>query len=123
MAKIRKAGEESGVGQVVLEFYQGESVSLSCSYLDGVTPINVTDMQATMTFRNPSGTEAVILTLTQDSGIALGNGTIVISLTAEQTALFAVGNATAVFDFKLVDGTTALFLFSGTVNCLRPVTR
>jgi hypothetical protein len=104
---------------------QGATFSLSIVWKDSdEVPVDLTGYSARMQIRPFLVSQDVLLELTNQAGIVLGDdqGTITIEATAEQTE--AIGSRRGVYDLELesADGTVTRLL-QGAVTISREVTR
>lgn len=123
------AGTTSGVkltknlADIDIILYQGKTVNFSVIW-GGESPIDVTGYLARMQARATPASATPFISLTQGSGISVGdtNGLFVISMSATATA--ALAPFEGVYDFEIEDPAGNVYLvMGGKFTCLAEVTK
>jgi hypothetical protein len=104
--------------------FQGADYDQTFSISQGGTALNFTGYTARMQVRNSTDATAILLSLTNGSGIVLGGtaGTIALAITNAQSAAIASGSYA--YDLELVSGGNQVTrLLQGAFNVTGNVTR
>jgi hypothetical protein len=94
-------------GTYDFEIPQGASVSQAFT----ITGYNLTSWTAKLQARTSYESTTAFITLTNGSGITLGNGTFQIDFTYTQTEAFPVGKS--VYDLEITNGATRYRIIQG----------
>lgn len=98
---------------------QGETFSQVLYYEDGtpLAPVNISGYTGKLQIRHREGSKAVLLTLTNGSGLTLGaDGSITIAISATNTSSLQTSDNMAIYDLKLTSGSGVVSrIFQGKV--------
>jgi hypothetical protein len=111
-------------GQYEITCYQGADYDKTFTVSQGGTALNFTGYTSRMQVRNSTDATAILLSLTNGSGIVLGGtaGTIAVTISNAQSAAIASGSYA--YDLELISGGSQVTrLLQGAFNVVGNVTR